>query len=161
MLTRNLSKKRTYYIIPSIWSFRKGRPIARESWPVFSGTGSELPQGTFCGDWIFCVLTVLVVTRYGTNRNVGFPGGSDGKESTCNAGCPDLIPGSGRSPGERKGCLLQYSCLENSMDRGACQATVHRAIKSRTRLSDEHFHTHTQLKCTCKRLLYISCNLPQ
>ena len=49
----------------------------------------------------------------------GFPGSSDDKESTCNAGDPGLIPGSGRSPGERNGNPLQYSCLENPMDRGA------------------------------------------
>ena len=49
----------------------------------------------------------------------GFPGGSDGKASACNAGDPGLIPGWGRSPGEGNGNLLQYSCLENSMDRGA------------------------------------------
>ena len=49
---------------------------------------------------------------------VGFPGSSDGKESACNAGDPDLIPGLGRSPGGH-GNSLQYPCLENSMDRGA------------------------------------------
>ena len=47
------------------------------------------------------------------------------KESACNAGDPGSIPGSGRSPGEGNGNLLQYSCLENPMDRGAWQATVH------------------------------------
>ena len=46
-----------------------------------------------------------------------FPGGADGKEPACSAGDPDSIPGSGRSPGEGNGYLLQYSCLENSMDR--------------------------------------------
>ena len=46
-------------------------------------------------------------------------GGSDGKESACNAGDPGLIPESGRSPGEEIGYLLQYSCLDNSMDRGS------------------------------------------
>ena len=51
--------------------------------------------------------------------HVGFPGGSDGKASACNAGDPGLIPGSGRSPGEGNGNPLQYSCLENPMDRGA------------------------------------------
>ena len=50
---------------------------------------------------------------------LGFPGGSDDKESSCNAGDLGLIPGSGRSPGEGNGNPLQYSCLENSMDRGA------------------------------------------
>ena len=48
---------------------------------------------------------------------MGFPGGSDGKESACNGGDPDSIPGLGRSPGEAKCYPLQYSCLENSMDR--------------------------------------------
>ena len=55
---------------------------------------------------------------------MGFPGNSDSKESACNAGDPDLIPGSGRSPGEGNGNLFQYSCLENPMDRGAWQGTV-------------------------------------
>ena len=59
----------------------------------------------------------------------GFPGGSDGKEPACNAGDLDLISGSGRSPGEGNGYPLQYSCLENSMDRGAWQATVHAVTK--------------------------------
>ena len=54
-----------------------------------------------------------------------FPGGSDGKEFVCNKGDPSLILGSGRSPGEGNGCSLQYPCLENLMDRGAWQATVH------------------------------------
>ena len=53
---------------------------------------------------------------------LSFPGGSDGKESTCNAGDLGSIPGLGRSPGEGNGCSFQYSCLENSMDRGAWQA---------------------------------------
>jgi len=60
----------------------------------------------------------------------GFPGGSEGKESTCNAGDPGLIPGLRRSPGEGNGYPLQYSCLENSKDRGAWQATVCGVAKS-------------------------------
>ena len=62
----------------------------------------------------------------------GFPGGSNSKESACNAGDQSSVPGLGRSPGERKGNPLQYSCLENSMDRRAWQATVHRVAKSQT-----------------------------
>ena len=67
---------------------------------------------------------------------MGFPGGTI-KNSLANAG--DLrdagsIPGSGRSPGGRHGKPLQYSCLENSMDRGAWRASVHRVTKSRTRV---------------------------
>ena len=52
-------------------------------------------------------------------------GGSVGKESACNAGDPGSIPGLGRSPGEGNGNPLQYSCLENPMDRGAWRTTVH------------------------------------
>ena len=55
----------------------------------------------------------------------GFLGGSDSKESTCSVGDLDSIPGVGRSPGEGNGYPLQYSCLENSIDRGAWWATVH------------------------------------
>ena len=66
----------------------------------------------------------------------GFPGGSDGKESTCNEGHPGLILGSGRSPREGNGYALQYSCLENSMDRGAWWAPVYGVAKSQTWLSD-------------------------
>ena len=55
-----------------------------------------------------------------------FPGSSDGKVSACNAGDPGSIPESGRSPGEGKDNPLQYSCLENPMDRGTWRATVHR-----------------------------------
>ena len=62
----------------------------------------------------------------------GFPGGSDGTESACNAGDPGLIPGLERSPGEGNCNPLQYSCLENSMDKGAWWATVHGAAKSQT-----------------------------
>ena len=49
----------------------------------------------------------------------GFPSGSDGKASVCNAGDPGSVPGLGRSHGEGNGSPLQYSCLENPMDRGA------------------------------------------
>ena len=56
---------------------------------------------------------------------MGFHGSSTGKESTCNAGDPSSIPGLGRSPGEGNSYPLQYSCLENSMDRGAWQVTIH------------------------------------
>ena len=63
-------------------------------------------------------------------------GGSDDKEFACNAGDAGLITGSGRSPREENGNPLQYSCLENSMDRGTWWATVHGVTKSWIRLSD-------------------------
>ena len=66
------------------------------------------------------------------HRSLGFPDGSDGKESAYNAGDLGSIPGLGRSPGEENGNPLQYSCLENAMDRGAWQATVHGVTKSQT-----------------------------
>ena len=58
-------------------------------------------------------------------RDQGFPGSSEGKESTCSVGEPGSGPVSGRSPGEGKGKPLQYPCLKNSMDRGDWWATVH------------------------------------
>ena len=67
---------------------------------------------------------------------MGFPGGLEGKASTCNVGDLGSIPESGRSPGEGNGNPLQYSCLENPMDRGAWEAAVHEVTKSRTQLSD-------------------------
>ena len=70
---------------------------------------------------------------YGINVTVvGFPGGSDGKKSACNARDPGLISGLGRSLEEGNGNIFQYSCLENSMDRGAWQSTVHGFTKSQT-----------------------------
>ena len=62
--------------------------------------------------------------------DTGFSGGSDRKKSACNAGNPGSVPGLGRSPGEGNGYRLQYSCLENPMDRGAWWATVHGVAKS-------------------------------
>ena len=70
---------------------------------------------------------------------LGFPGGSDGKESACNAGYLGSILVSGRSPGEGNGNTLQYTCLENPKDEGAWWATVHRVAKSQTQLSDFYF----------------------
>ena len=66
----------------------------------------------------------------------GFPGGSDDKESTLNAGDLGFIPGSGGSPGEGNGYPLQYSCLENSLDRRTWGAIVHGVAKNRTSLND-------------------------
>ena len=67
--------------------------------------------------------------RDSINNFCGFPGGSVVKESACNAGVPDSILGSGRSPGERNDNPFQYSCLGNVMDRGSWWATVHGIIR--------------------------------
>ena len=73
---------------------------------------------------------------------VSFPDGSEGKESAWNAGDSDLIPESGRYPGEGIGCPLQYSCLENSMDTGVWQAIVHGSQRVRNNWVTITFH-HT------------------
>ena len=71
---------------------------------------------------------------------MGFPGGSDGKDSACSVGDLGSIPGLGRSPGEGKGYPLQYSGLENSLD-----CIVHGVTKSQTPLSDFHFSSREQV----------------
>ena len=67
---------------------------------------------------------------------MGFPCSLVGKEHACNAGDLASIPGLERCPGEGNGNPLQYSCLENPLDRGAWQATVHGVTKTRTQLRD-------------------------
>ena len=74
-----------------------------------------------------------------STRCLGFAGGSVVKNSPTNAGDMGSIPGSGKSPGEGNGNPLQYSGLENPMERAAWWATVHGVEKSRTRLSDFTF----------------------
>ena len=80
-----------------------------------------------------------------SKESLGFPGDSIGEESACNAGELDSIPESGRSPGEGTGNQLQYSCLKNSMYRGAWWATVHGVPETDMTewLTHTHTHTHT------------------
>ena len=75
---------------------------------------------------------------YLQGKKTDLPSGSDDKESVCNARDPGSSPEWGRSPGEGNGNPFQYSCLENSMDRGAWQATVYGVTKSRTQMRDWH-----------------------
>ena len=86
----------------------------------------------------------------------GFPGGSEVKASASNVGDPDSIPGSGRSLGEGNGNPLQYSCLENPMDRGAWWAIVHGVAKCWTRLSN---FTHSIQKKKKREGDYIFCEM--
>ena len=79
---------------------------------------------------------------FDTTNYLGFPGGSDGKSSAYNAGDQGSIPGLGRSSGEGNGNPLQYSCLENPMDRGAWWAVVHGVAKSQTRLNKLNVHAY-------------------
>ena len=78
---------------------------------------------------------------------MGFPGGSDGKESAYNTTDLGLIPGSGRSPGEENGNPLHFSSLGNPMDRGAWQAIVHRVVRvGHDLVTNTHTHTHIHTK---------------
>ena len=95
--------------------------------------------------WVFTPVSLLP-DKY-IHTHMGFPGGTVAKNLPANAGDTidsGLIPGSGRSPRVGNGNPLQFSCLENSLDRGAWLATVHGVTKSQTRLSD-WIHTHTQI----------------
>ena len=86
---------------------------------------------------------------------MGFPGSSDGKVSACCAGDLGSIPGSGRPPGEEHGNPLQYSCLENSMDRGVWQATVHAVAKSGTRLTLAHLDSGCLVGLSVTTILHL------
>ena len=96
----------------------------------------------FCLDSISSVplIVLLILFYFWICRTLtcfqDFPGGSDSKESACNARYLGSIPGSERFPGEGNGNPLHYSCLENPMDGGTQQAIVHGVTKSQTRLSD-------------------------
>ena len=83
--------------------------------------------------------SVLNLCQEMTDLLLGSMGDSDDKEFVCSSRDQDLIPGSGRSPGEGNDNLFQYSCLESSMDRGAWWAIVHGVTKSETQLSDYTF----------------------
>ena len=100
--------------------------------------------------------SISIIWRWGAEANINkngfmfmmsFPNGSDGKEPFCNAGDLVSIPGLGRSPGAGNGNQFQYSCLKNSMDRGAWQATVHEVVKSQlwSWLNISHHSTEASL----------------
>ena len=88
-----------------------------------------------CGATVLSAHTLPFVHLHMKNFHL-HPGGSDGKEYTCNVGELGSIPGSRRSLGEGTGCPLQYFCLENCMDNGPRWATVHRVAKSWIQLKD-------------------------
>ena len=126
--------------LPS-WCWARALRIFLRRWPHLSCQTTCEPEGwreqlgrTRPGDggemWEGAILGGIPWTRG------GFPGGSDSKESACNAGDSGSILGLGRSPGERNSNTLQYSCLGNPMDREAWQAPVHGVRKSQTQLRD-------------------------
>ena len=108
----------------STWSSRKLRRPSLRSKKVQKGEVEVL------GQYLFFYYFLNFILEY------SWLCGSDGKEPACNVGGLGLIPGLGRSPGEGNGNPLQYSCLENSMDRGAWRATMHGVTKSWTWLSN-------------------------
>ena len=99
-------------------------------------TGSQvMPRLMVCGphvEYLQCRSALLQFV--GASASLDFPGASDSKDSACNARDLGSIPGLGRSPGERNGNPLQYSCLENPMGREACWVMVHSVTNSQTRL---------------------------
>ena len=107
---------------------KKGRNALSTTLLTLQGFFLAFPGQSCMGNEIIYVYKLIL----------GFSGGSDGKESACDVGDLDSIPGLGRSPGEGNGYLLQYSCLENPMDRGAWRAIVHGVSKSWTHLRDQH-----------------------
>ena len=98
----------------------------------FTGISVSILLSVFVGEFL-CHCSIFTSMAFSLIKSFlkciihynGFSGGSDSKESTCNARDPGSIPGLGRSSGEGSGNPLQYSYLENPMDRGAWQATVH------------------------------------
>ena len=120
----------------NIWSFRFSiSPSNEYSGLIFTGLISLQSKGL---SRVFSNTTVWKHQFFGPQPSFfyGIPCVSDGKEFACNVGDPGSIPGSGKSLGKGKGYPLQYSCPENSMGRRARQATVYRASKSWTCLSD-------------------------
>ena len=111
-----------------------------------------------------CVYIYIYIYTHTHTHTYGLPQWLSGKESACNAGDSGeavSIPGLGRFPGGGHGNPLQYSCLENPMDRGAWCATVHRVVKSWTLLkwlsthTQTHTHTHTHtFTHTYRRVLF-------
>ena len=105
-------------------------------WGVFTWTQGPVPQPLVESYEAGLPWALFFLKRHQSGEESGFPGASDGKESACNAGDPGSIRGSGRSPGEGNGHPLQYSGLENPVDREAQWATVHGVAKSWTQLRD-------------------------
>ena len=100
---------------------------------AFSRILSFLPDLFFTHHNWYSILFIFTMVQYSI---VAFPGGADGKESACRSG----DQGSNSRSGRGNGYPLQYSYLENPMDRGALWATVHEAAKSQTQLGNQHFH---------------------
>ena len=116
------------------------RPAVLNVWSPISNSDKSITwELVGCANLLYPPWTYLIRNP----SKMGFPNGSSGRQSTCNAGDLGLIPGWGRSSGEGNGNPLQYSFLENSMDRGAWLATVHGVVKSQTTTTDPSIHPPT------------------
>ena len=105
----------------------------RGSLPLWLLAFPSIPRHSLaCGRIATVTASVTCHTAVFSCRSYGFPGGSEGKESTCSARDLGSVPGLGRYPGEGNGYSPQYSYLGNSRDRGAWQATVQGIAKSQT-----------------------------
>ena len=110
-----------YVIWEKIWSSRSGWAVLSREWSQAEGQGHA---------WYLFGTIGYTSNLKGLLDYLDLPCSSDGKESACNAGDPGSMPGWGRSPGEGNGNPLQYSCLENPMDRGAWRTTVQGVAES-------------------------------
>ena len=121
------------------WNHRAGRDLGQARNPASgSFTPDTNPTGIMSSSestyfWNIWVFSLLRMKYWEAN---GLPWWLSSKESGCQAGVTDSFPGSGNSPGEGIGNLLQYPCLENPMYRGAWRATAHGVVKSRIWLND-------------------------
>ena len=125
------------------WAFCHRVPVETDSFLVSSYEGND-PMGSEC-HLCFYLFTLYFLKHF---TYLGFPGGSNGKESACSAGDPGSVSGSARSPGEGNGNPLQYSCLENAMEGGAWWASAPGVARSRTALKG--------LTCTCSEACAVS-----
>ena len=135
-------------------------------WATGEATCEVLAPSIYFRKWIL-FSSVLVSRRNNGNsscfcRSLCFPGGTSGKEPAANAGnIKDVgsVPGSGRFPGGGHGNPLQYSCLENLMDRGYCRARVHRVSKSQTWLKWLSTHRPGDWRLLCALLVLTFPNI--
>ena len=122
--------------------------MSPETWGIINITGnSETPTWSSFPPSPTCSGTEpwgTLSAKPGEEQSISQPAPAlmnfPGKEAVCSAGDLSYIPGSGRPPGKGNGSPLQYSCLENSTDRGAWRAPAHGVAETQTQLSDKHFH---------------------
>ena len=143
-------------LCPQVTFIKSGQKIKTTTATILSESNQsrkKLEKGIHCTnrDVIFCSFFL----KHKVILQAGFPGGSAGKESACNAADLGSIPGLGRSPGEGKGYPFQYSCLKNPMDRGAWWATVHGVTESDT-TEQLTFHNTNFIQCTDSIFLYFT-----